>query len=138
MASGGPSGDSSVIPEYDAVVVGAGMAGLYQLYRLRKDGFATIVLEAADDVGGTWYYNRYPGARCDIESVDYSYSFDPELETEWTWSERYATQPEILRYFQHVAEETRSEKGHPVLDPRPGGGVGRGRVDVADQDVGRR
>jgi cation diffusion facilitator CzcD-associated flavoprotein CzcO/acetyl esterase/lipase len=104
MASGGQSGDSSVIPEYDAVVVGAGMAGLYQLYRLRKDGFATIVLEAADDVGGTWYYNRYPGARCDIESVDYSYSFDPELETQWTWSERYATQPEILRYFQHVAK----------------------------------
>ncbi|HET6592572.1 MAG TPA: alpha/beta hydrolase fold domain-containing protein, partial [Xanthomonadales bacterium] len=66
---------------------------------------STMALEAADDVGGTWYWNRYPGARCDIESIDYSYSFDPGLETEWTWSERYATQPEILRYLQHVAEK---------------------------------
>jgi cation diffusion facilitator CzcD-associated flavoprotein CzcO/acetyl esterase/lipase len=92
-------------PEYDAVVIGAGMAGLYQVYRLREAGFSTLVLEAADDVGGTWYWNRYPGARCDIESLDYSYSFDPELETEWVWSERYATQPEILRYLQHVARK---------------------------------
>lgn len=92
-------------PEYDAVVIGAGMAGLCQLHRLRKEGFSAIVLEAADDVGGTWYWNRYPGARCDIESLDYSYSFDPELETQWRWSERYATQPEILRYLQHVAKK---------------------------------
>lgn len=91
-------------PEFDAVIVGAGMAGLYGLHRLRKDGFSVVVLEAADDVGGTWYWNRYPGARCDIETVDYCYSFDPELEKEWTWSERYATQPEILRYLQHVAD----------------------------------
>src|SRR5262245_28834290 len=96
---------SSVTPEFDAIVVGAGMAGLYQLYRLRQDGFSALVLEAADDVGGTWYWNRYPGARCDVQSVDYSYSFDPELETEWTWSERYATQPEILRYLQFVADK---------------------------------
>jgi cation diffusion facilitator CzcD-associated flavoprotein CzcO/acetyl esterase/lipase len=92
-------------PEYDAVVIGAGMAGLHQLYRLRKDRFRAIVLEAADDVGGTWYWNRYPGARCDIETIDYSYSFDPELETQWAWSERYATQPEILRYLEHVAKK---------------------------------
>jgi len=88
----------------DAVIVGAGMAGLYCLHKLRKDGFSAIILEAADDVGGTWYWNRYPGARCDIESIDYSYSFDPELEKEWQWSERYATQPEILRYLQFVAQ----------------------------------
>jgi cation diffusion facilitator CzcD-associated flavoprotein CzcO len=96
---------SSTRPDFDAVVVGAGMAGLYQLHRLRQDGFAALVLEAADDVGGTWYWNRYPGARCDIQSVDYSYTFDPEIRAEWTWSERYATQPEILRYLQFVADK---------------------------------
>ena len=89
----------------DVVVVGAGFAGLYQLYRLRNAGFRAVGLEAADDVGGTWYWNRYPGARCDIQSVDYSYSFDSELDEEWEWSERYATQPEILRYVNHVADK---------------------------------
>jgi cation diffusion facilitator CzcD-associated flavoprotein CzcO len=89
----------------DAVVVGAGFAGLYLLHRLRKLGFSAKAIEAADDVGGTWYWNRYPGARCDIESIDYSYSFDAELETQWQWSERYATQPEILRYLGHVADK---------------------------------
>jgi cation diffusion facilitator CzcD-associated flavoprotein CzcO/acetyl esterase/lipase len=91
-------------PGVDVVVVGAGMAGLYMLHRLRGAGLSAIVLEAADDVGGTWYWNRYPGARCDIQSLDYQYTFDPELEAEWQWSEKYATQPEILRYLQHVAE----------------------------------
>ncbi len=91
-------------PDFDVVVVGAGMAGLYLLYRLRGMGFNTVVLEAADDVGGTWYWNRYPGARCDIQSVDYSYSFDNDLQQEWEWSQKYATQPEILSYFQHVAD----------------------------------
>ncbi len=91
--------------DFDVIVVGAGFAGLYQLQRLRAAGFSTRVLEAADDVGGTWYWNRYPGARCDIQSIDYSYSWDPELESEWDWSERYATQPEILRYLQHVADK---------------------------------
>jgi cation diffusion facilitator CzcD-associated flavoprotein CzcO/acetyl esterase/lipase len=90
--------------EFDVVVAGAGFAGLYLLKRLRDAGYSAIVLEAADDVGGTWYWNRYPGARCDIESLDYSYSWDPELEAEWQWSERYATQPEILRYLGHVAD----------------------------------
>ncbi|MFK8042509.1 FAD-dependent oxidoreductase, partial [Congregibacter sp.] len=93
------------VTEVDVVIVGAGFAGMYQLYRLRKAGFNTVVVEAADDVGGTWYWNRYPGARCDILTVDYSYSWDPELQKEWTWSERYATQPEILRYAQTVAEK---------------------------------
>ncbi len=89
---------------YDVIVVGAGMAGLYLLHKLRGAGFSAVALETGDDVGGTWYWNRYPGARCDIESLDYSYSFDPELEQVWQWSERYATQPEILRYLQFVAD----------------------------------
>jgi cation diffusion facilitator CzcD-associated flavoprotein CzcO len=88
----------------DAVVVGAGFAGLYQLYRLRELGLTTRVFEAGDDVGGTWYWNRYPGARCDIQSLSYSYSFSPELEQEWEWSEKYPTQPEVLRYLNHVAD----------------------------------
>ena len=90
--------------DLDVVVVGAGFSGLYLLHRLRSLGFATKVVESADDVGGTWYWNRYPGARCDIPTTDYAYSFDPELEREWKWSEKYATQPEILAYLQHVAE----------------------------------
>ncbi|MEQ8860334.1 MAG: NAD(P)/FAD-dependent oxidoreductase [Pseudomonadales bacterium] len=88
----------------DAVIVGAGFAGLYMAYRLRELGMSVIGFEAGDDVGGTWYWNRYPGARCDAESLAYSYSFSPELEQDWTWTERYATQPEILRYARHVAE----------------------------------
>jgi cation diffusion facilitator CzcD-associated flavoprotein CzcO len=88
----------------DAVIVGAGFSGLYQLYRLRELGLSTRVFEAGDGVGGTWYWNRYPGARCDIQSLSYSYSFSPELEQEWEWSEKYPTQPEVLRYLNHVAE----------------------------------
>src|SRR5262245_30829025 len=89
----------------DVLGVGAGFAGLYLLHRLRSLGFSTKLIESAADVGGTWYWNRYPGARCDIESIDYSYSFDRELEEEWRWSERYATQPEILRYLAYVADK---------------------------------
>jgi cation diffusion facilitator CzcD-associated flavoprotein CzcO/acetyl esterase/lipase len=91
--------------DVDVVIVGAGFAGMYELVRMRRAGFSAVVLEAGDDVGGTWYWNRYPGARCDILSVDYSYSWDPELQEEWTWSERYAAQPEILRYAQFVADK---------------------------------
>jgi cation diffusion facilitator CzcD-associated flavoprotein CzcO len=91
--------------QFDAVVVGAGFAGLYALYKLRAQGLTVRVLEAAPEVGGTWYFNRYPGARCDVESVDYSYSFSRELEQEWNWSEKYATQAEILRYLNWVADE---------------------------------
>ena len=91
--------------DFDVVVVGAGMAGIYALYKLRQLGLSAVVLETGDDVGGTWYWNRYPGARCDIPTTDYTYSFDPELEDEWTWSEKYATQPEILRYLQHVTDK---------------------------------
>lgn len=100
--SGAASG--SATQQVDVAVVGAGFAGLYLLHRLRKAGFTTLVLEEADDVGGTWYWNRYPGARCDIQTIDYSYTFDPELENAWQWSEKYATQPEILRYLGFVTE----------------------------------
>jgi cation diffusion facilitator CzcD-associated flavoprotein CzcO/acetyl esterase/lipase len=89
--------------QFDVVVVGAGFAGMYLLHRLRQDGFSAVVLETADDVGGTWYWNRYPGARCDVETLDYTFTFDPELEKAWIWSERYAAQPEILRYAQFIA-----------------------------------
>jgi len=89
---------------FDVVVVGAGFAGMYLLHRLRGMGMTARVYEGGDSVGGTWYWNRYPGARCDAESLAYSYSFSPELEQEWTWSERYATQPEILRYAEYVAD----------------------------------
>ncbi|HUF99086.1 MAG TPA: alpha/beta hydrolase fold domain-containing protein, partial [Ilumatobacter sp.] len=88
----------------DVVVVGAGFAGLYLIHKLRSIGLRVVAFEGADDVGGTWYWNRYPGARCDVPTADYSYSFDPELERDWQWSEKYATQPEILRYLQHVAD----------------------------------
>ena len=92
------------VGRYDALVVGAGFAGLFTLHTLRKLGLATLVIEAGDDVGGVWYWNRYPGARCDVESLQYSYSFDEQLEQEYRWTERYAAQPEILRYIRHVAE----------------------------------
>jgi cyclohexanone monooxygenase len=90
--------------DVDVVVVGAGFAGLYLVHRARALGLTVQAIEAADGVGGTWYWNRYPGARCDVESIDYSYSFSSELEQEWVWSERYASQEEILAYLEHVAD----------------------------------
>jgi cyclohexanone monooxygenase len=90
--------------QIDVVVVGAGFAGLYMLHRLRGLGFSTRVFEAGSGIGGTWFWNRYPGARCDVESLDYSYSFSEELQQEWHWTERYSSQPEILRYIEHVAD----------------------------------
>jgi len=95
---------SPKIPQYDAVVVGAGFAGMYMLYRLRKAGFSARVFEGGSGVGGTWYWNRYPGARCDVESMEYSYEFSEELQQEWEWTERYPAQPEILRYANYVAD----------------------------------
>jgi cyclohexanone monooxygenase len=89
---------------FDAAIVGAGFAGMYMLHRLRGMGFKARVYEAGSGVGGTWYWNRYPGARCDVESMQYSYQFSDELQQEWVWSERYAAQPEILRYANHVAD----------------------------------
>jgi len=92
------------VKAYDVVVVGAGFAGMYMLHRLRGLGFSARVYEQGGGVGGTWYWNRYPGARCDVESMQYSYSFSEELQQEWDWSERYAPQPEILNYANHVAD----------------------------------
>ena len=89
---------------FDVVIVGAGFAGLYMLHRLRGLGLTVRVFEAGSGVGGTWFWNRYPGARCDVESVEYSYQFSDELQQEWDWTERYAAQPEILRYANHVAD----------------------------------
>ena len=91
-------------PDLDAVVVGAGFAGLYMLHRLRESGLRVRVFEQGGGVGGTWYWNRYPGARCDLDSVEYSYQFSDALQQEWRWSERFAAQPEILRYLEHVAD----------------------------------
>ena len=88
----------------DAVIVGAGFAGIYMLYKLRQQGLEARVIEAGSGVGGTWYWNRYPGARCDVPSVEYSYSFDKDLEQEWNWTEIMAAQPEILEYAGHVAD----------------------------------
>jgi len=92
------------VQELDVLVVGAGFAGMYALHRLRGQGLRVRVLEAGSDVGGTWYWNRYPGARCDVPSVEYSFSFSKELEQEWDWTEVMAGQPEILRYANHVAD----------------------------------
>tara|TARA_B100001939_G_scaffold101130_1_gene87197 strand:- start:210 stop:1964 length:1755 start_codon:yes stop_codon:yes gene_type:complete len=97
--------NTPIATSYDAVIVGAGFAGMYMLHRLRELGLKVKVFEAGGDVGGTWYWNRYPGARCDVESMQYSYSFCEELEQEWEWSEKYAPQPEILRYAGYVAEK---------------------------------
>ena len=88
--------------ELDVVIVGGGVSGLYALYHLRGLGYRVRVYEQGGDAGGTWYWNRYPGCRCDIESLEYSFSFDEKLEQEWQWPERYGTQPEILRYLNHV------------------------------------
>ena len=90
--------------EFDAVVVGAGFGGMYMLHCLRQNGFTARVYEAGGGVGGTWYWNRYPGARCDVESMQYSYSFSEELDQEWSWSEKYSPQPDILEYANHVAD----------------------------------
>ena len=89
---------------HDAIIIGAGIAGMYQLYRLRELGLSVRVFETGSGVGGTWYWNRYPGARFDSESYTYGYSFSDELLQEWRWSEHFAPQPETLRYLNHVAD----------------------------------
>jgi len=102
------SPDSSRTPaatDLDVVVVGAGFGGLYMLHRLRQAGFRAVVLEAGDNVGGTWYWNRYPGARCDVESIEYAYSFSDDIQKAWNWSERFSPQPEILAYINFVADQ---------------------------------
>ena len=124
----------TVSRKVDAVVVGAGIAGLYQLYTLRRLGLSTRVFEAGDGVGGTWYWNRYPGARCDVESLSYSYSFSPELEQEWNWTERYPTQPEILRYVNHVADRFDLRKDITFSTRVVVGGLRRARAALACRD----
>ncbi len=91
--------------KFDVIVVGAGFAGLYALHRLRSSGYSVRVLESGAGIGGTWYWNRYPGARCDIESMQYSFSFSDEIQQEWSWSQLFAPQPEILDYINFVADK---------------------------------
>lgn len=130
-------------PTYDVVVVGAGFSGMYLLYRLRERGFRVHVYEAAGDVGGVWYWNRYPGARCDVPSLFYSYYFSGELWQEWTWTERYASQPEILRYAQYVADRFQLRKditfGTRVTGARfdEAGSYWRIRTDRGDEVTAR-
>ena len=115
-------------PAFDVIVVGAGLAGLDALHRLRGMGLRVRVYEAGSGVGGTWFWNRYPGARCDIESLEYSYAFSEELQQEWKWPERYGTQREILRYINHVAErfdllrdvQLNTRIASAVFGPKPG------------------
>ena len=99
------SAEAEQLPEYDAIIIGAGVSGLYQLYRLRELGLKALVLEAGTNVGGTWYWNRYPGARFDSESWTYGYSFSEELLREWNWDEHFASQPETERYLNYVADK---------------------------------
>src|SRR5690625_3644413 len=98
-------------PDYDAVVIGAGFSGIYMLHSLRENGFSAKVIEKADGVGGTWYWNRYPGARCDSDSIFYNYTFSEELFKSWTWSSRYPEQPEILQYLNHVTDYLKLRDG---------------------------
>jgi cyclohexanone monooxygenase len=118
---------------YDAVVVGAGISGLYLLHRLRRLGLSVLVVDQATGIGGTWFWNRYPGARCDIESMTYSYSWSHELEQEWTWTERYADQPEILTYLEH-ARDASDLRRDIRLGTRRRGGAGRVGRALVDRD----
>ena len=104
MVDGVHGGAAAGVPRLDMVVVGAGFAGLYMLHRARAMGLSVQAFEAGAGVGGTWYWNRYPGARCDVESLEYSYQFSDALQQEWQWTERFAAQPEILAYANHVAD----------------------------------
>src|ERR1700744_3364891 len=130
----------------DVLVGGAGLSGIYAVYAFRSAGLTVRAFEAADGIGGTWFWNSYPGARCDVESKDYSYSFSPELEQEWSWSERYPAQPEILRYLNHVADRfglwphiqlnTRVTGASWEAGPGSGTGPGTGAWRVATSDGG--
>ncbi len=132
------SAGHGVRPHVDAVVVGAGFAGLYMLYCLRKMGLSVVVLERGEGVGGTWYWNRYPGARCDVESMQYSYQFSEALQQDWVWSERYAAQPEILRYANHVADRFDLRRhicfGKSVVSASFGDEAGAWLVETDDGD----
>src|SRR5580658_3227534 len=105
MAAVAPIAEAHTAPEFDAIVIGAGVSGLYQLYKLRQLGLKVRAFETGSGVGGTWYWNRYPGARFDSESHTYGYSFSQELLDEWDWEERFAGQPETERYLNYVADK---------------------------------
>ena len=124
--------------EFDAIIIGAGFAGMYQLHKLREMGLNAVVFERGPEVGGTWYWNRYPGARCDITSLDYSYSFDEQLQQEWEWSEKFATQPEILEYAKHVADRFSLRDdirfGSAVIGAQWDEAAARWSVDVVTSD----
>ena len=126
------SDDQRALAQMDMVVVGAGFAGLYMIHKAQERGLSVQCFEAGDGVGGTWYWNRYPGARVDIECVEYSYSFSKQLEQEWEWTERYAAQPEIERYANHVADRfdlrQRIQFETSVVSAIFDEGTGRGRV----------
>lgn len=125
--------------DVDVVIVGAGFAGLYMLHRVRDVlGLRAVVIEAADGVGGTWYFNRYPGARCDSESYVYCYSFSDELLQEWEWSSKYPRQPEILAYLEHVTERFDLLRDiRPPRHPRRGRAVPGRRRHLAGGDQRR-
>ena len=130
--------DLGEAPDYDAIIIGAGMSGLYQLYRLRELGMRVRVFEAGTGVGGTWYWNRYPGARFDSESYSYSYSFSPELLAEWNWSEHFSGQPETLRYINHVADRFDLRRRHSVPQPSGRGALAGGGAPVGRDAGGRQ
>ena len=113
---------ADTVDGFDAIIIGAGISGMYQLYRLRELGLHVRVFETGDDVGGTWYWNRYPGARFDSESYSYGYSFSEELLQEWDWQEHFSAQPETLRYLNYFADKFDLRKDiefKPVSHRRP-------------------
>ena len=120
------SGAEGTATNFDVVVVGAGIAGLYALYHLRELGFSAVVLEAGGGVGGTWYWNRYPGARCDVPSLEYSFGFSTELQQEWEWTEVFPAQEELERYFNHVADRFDLRRDIRAEHARHRGDVRRG------------
>ncbi len=128
---------------FDAVIIGAGFAGMYALYKIRELGFKVKAYERASDVGGTWFWNRYPGARCDVNSLEYSYQFSAKLQQEWSWSEKYASQPEILSYAKHVSERfdlRRDIQFHTnvaQLEYDESSNVWRGRTNDGDEFISR-
>ncbi len=122
----------------DAIVIGAGFSGLYALHRLRELGVRARVLEMAENVGGTWFFNRYPGARCDIESIEYSYSFSDEIQQEWVWTETMPCQPEVEAYLNFVADRLGLRSRHRVRHRGRGDGLRRGRRRLGGDDGGGR
>ncbi|MGO9419063.1 NAD(P)-binding protein [Roseiarcus sp.] len=128
-------GDASNDDPLDLLIVGAGFSGMYMLIKARGMGLRALAIDAASSVGGTWYHNRYPGAHFDIQSLEYSYSFDEALQQQWRWTERYASQPELLRYANHVAESRGRPlcpaQRHPSRHAADRGDLGRGERMLA-------